>query len=70
MARRPGSRTLEGMDEPSSPSIGARVLAVLVLAVGAWFLLKVVIGVIAGVAWLVAVVLAVVAVVWAVRTLF
>jgi hypothetical protein len=58
------------MDEPSSPSIGARVLAVLVLAVGAWFLLKVVIGVIAGVAWLVAVVLAVVAVVWALRTLF
>jgi hypothetical protein len=58
------------MDEPSSPSIGARVLAVLVLAVAAWFLLKVVIGVIAGVAWLVAVVLAVVAVVWAMRTLF
>ena len=59
-----------GMDEPSSPSIGARVLAVLVLAVAAWFLLKVVIGVIAGVAWFVAVVLAVVAVVWAMRTLF
>ena len=58
------------MDEPSSPSIGARVLAVLVLAVAAWFLLKVVIGVIAGVAWFVAVVLAVVAVVWAMRTLF
>jgi hypothetical protein len=58
------------MDEPSSPSIGARVLAVLVLAVAAWFLLKVVIGVIAGVAWLVAVVLAIVAVVWAMRTLF
>jgi hypothetical protein len=58
------------MDEPSSPSIGARVLAVLVLAVAAWFLLKVVIGVIAGVAWFVAVVLAVVAVVWATRTLF
>jgi hypothetical protein len=58
------------MDEPSSPSIGARVLAVLVLAVAAWFLLKVVIGVIAGVAWFVAVVLAVVALVWAMRTLF
>jgi hypothetical protein len=58
------------MDEPSSPSIGARVLAVLVLAVAAWFLLKVVIGVIAGVAFLVAVVLALVAVVWALRTLF
>ena len=59
-----------GMDEPSSPSIGARVLAVLVLAVGAWFLLKVVIGIVTGIAWMVAVVVAVIAVIWAFRTLF
>jgi hypothetical protein len=56
------------MDE-RSPSIGARVLAVLVLAVAAWLLLKVVIGVIAGLAWLVAVVIALFAVAWALRTL-
>ena len=58
------------MDEPSSPSIGARVLAVLVLAVGAWFLLKVVIGIVTGIAWIVAVIVALIAVVWAFRTLF
>ena len=53
--------------------VGTRGLLVplaLVLAVAAWFLLKVVIGVIAGVAFFVAVVLAIVAVVWAMRTLF
>jgi hypothetical protein len=52
------------------PSIVARLIAAVVLAVGAWFLLKVIIGVIAGVATLLAVVFAVIAVLWAVRTLF
>jgi hypothetical protein len=56
-------------NEKSGPSFGARVLAVLVLAVAAWFLLKVIIGVIAGVAWFVAIVVALIAAVWAVRTL-
>jgi hypothetical protein len=56
-------------EEQSGPSFLARVLAVLVLAVAAWFLLKVVISVVAGVAWFVAVVLAIVGVFWAVRTL-
>jgi hypothetical protein len=56
-------------EEQSGPSFLARVLAVLVLAVAAWFLLKVVISVVAGVAWFVAVVLAIVGIVWAVRTL-
>ena len=46
------------------------MLAALVLAVVAWLLLKVVIGVVAGLAWLVAVIVCLVAVVWAVRTLF
>jgi hypothetical protein len=56
-------------EEQSGPSILARVLAVLVLAIAAWFLLKVVISVVAGIAWFVAVILAVVGIVWAFRTL-
>jgi hypothetical protein len=58
------------MEEKTGPSFAMRVLAALVLALAAWFLLKVVIGIIAGVAWFVAVVVAIVAVVWAARTLF
>jgi hypothetical protein len=57
-------------EEHSGPSFGMRIVAALVLALAAWFLLKVVIGIIAGVAWFVAVVVAIVAVVWAARTLF
>ncbi len=56
--------------DKTGPSIGARVLAALVLALAAWLLLKVVIGVVAGLAWLVAVGVLLIAVVWAVRTLF
>ena len=58
------------MEAKSGSSFGMRVLAALVLALAAWFLLKVVIGIIAGVAYFVAVVVALVAVVWAARTLF
>jgi hypothetical protein len=59
------------MEEKSgSTPFVMRVVAALVLALAAWFLLKVVIGIIAGVAWFVAVVVALVAVVWAARTLF
>ena len=50
-------------------AFGKKVLAVLILAVAAWFLLKVVIGLIAGVAWLIAIVLAVLGVLWAWNTL-
>ena len=57
-------------NEKTGPSFGARILAVLVLALAAWILLKVVIGIVAGVAWIVVVVVAIVAVIWAVRTLF
>ena len=68
---RPRGRTLPCMEEKStSSSFGMRVLAALVLALAAWFLLKVIIGIVAGVAWFVAVVVAVVAVIWAARTLF
>ena len=60
--------TIQGMEQ-SGPSFGARILAVLVLAVAAWFLLKVVISAVVGIAWIVAVVVAIIGVLWAVRTL-
>ena len=53
----------------SGSSFGMKVLAVLVLVVAAWVLLKVVIGLIAGLAWLIAIVLAVAGVLWAWNTL-
>jgi hypothetical protein len=58
------------MEEKTGPSFMMRVVAALVLALAAWFLLKVVIGIIADVAWVVAVVVALIAVAWAARTLF
>lgn len=55
--------------ENTSPSFAKRILAVVVLAVAAWILLKFVVGLITGIATLVVIVLAVLAVVWALRTL-
>ena len=46
-----------------------KALAVIVLLVAAWILLRVVIGLIAGVAWFIVIVLAIVAIFWAWRTL-
>jgi hypothetical protein len=57
-------------NEKTGPSFGARVVAAVVLALAAWILFKVVIGVVAAVAWFVVAIVAVVAVIWAVRTLF
>jgi hypothetical protein len=57
-------------NEKTGPSFGARILAAVVLAIAAWILFKVVIGIVAGVAWFLVVVVAVIAVIWAVRTLF
>jgi hypothetical protein len=57
------------MEEKTRPSFALRALALIVLLLAAWLLLRVVIGLVAGVAWIVVVVLAVVAVVWAWRTL-
>ena len=57
------------MDETAKPSLLKRLLALVVLAVAAWILLKFVIGLIAGVATLVVIVLCLVAVVWALRIL-
>jgi hypothetical protein len=57
------------MDEKTGPSLASRALAVIVLLLGAWILLRVVIGLVAGIAWIAMIVLAIVAVVWAWRTL-
>ena len=57
------------MEEKSGPSFAVRALAVIVLLLAAWFLLRVVIGLVAGVAWIALVVLAFLAVIWAWRTL-
>jgi hypothetical protein len=57
-------------NEKTGPSFGARILAAIVLAFAAWILFKVIIGIVAGVAYFLVVIVAVIAVVWAVRTLF
>ena len=53
----------------SKTSIGARVLALLVLAVAAWVLFKIVIGTVVAIAWTVAAIVAVIAVIWAINKL-
>jgi hypothetical protein len=55
--------------ESSGPSILSRVVALLVLLVAGWLLLKFAIGFVAWLATVVVVIVAVVAVVWAVRVL-
>jgi hypothetical protein len=57
-------------NEKTGPSFGARILAAIVLAFAAWILFKVIIGIVAGVAYFLVVIVAVIAVIWAVRTLF
>ena len=57
-------------NEKTGPSFGARILAAVVLAFAAWILFKVIIGIVAGVAYFLVVIVAVIAVIWAVRTLF
>ncbi|MCW3001868.1 MAG: hypothetical protein JWQ20_1166 [Conexibacter sp.] len=57
------------MEDTAKPSLLRRLLALVVLAVAAWILLKFVIGLIAGVATIVVIVLCLVAVVWALRVL-
>ena len=49
--------------------LGRRMLAILVLVVAAWILLKIVIGIVAGLATVIVVVLAIAAIVWAIRIL-
>ena len=50
-------------------NIGGKVLALVILLVAGWILLKIVIGVVTAVAWIVVAVLAVVAVIWALNRL-
>ena len=54
------------MEERSS-SIGAKIIAGLVLAIAAWLLLKVVIGIVTGIATTLALIVLVVAIFWAWR---
>ena len=53
----------------SRPSWISRLLAVLVLVVAAWIVIKVIIGIAAGIAGIVVIVLAVVGIIWAYNTL-
>jgi hypothetical protein len=48
---------------------GRKAIALLVLLVAAWILFKLVLGVVAAIAWVVVVVLAIAAIVWAIRVL-
>jgi uncharacterized membrane protein YccC len=58
------------MDEKAAkPSLLKRLLALVVLVIAAWILLKFVIGLIAGLATVIVIVLAIVAVFWAINTL-
>jgi len=54
---------------PSRPSLGKRAVAVLVLLIAAWIIVKAVIGIAVAVFWVVLVVLAVAALIWAIRVL-
>jgi uncharacterized membrane protein YccC len=57
------------MEDTAKPSLLKRLLALVVLAIAAWILLKFVIGLIAGLATIVVIVLCLAAVVWALRVL-
>jgi hypothetical protein len=55
--------------EKSGPSLLAKALAVVVLAIAAWLLLKFAIGFVAWLATVVVVIVAAIAVIWALRVL-
>jgi hypothetical protein len=55
--------------EKPGPSILSRALAVIVLAIAAWLLLKFAIGFVAWLATVVVVIIAAIAVIWALRVL-
>lgn len=50
-------------------SLGKKLLAVLVLALAAYVIFKLVVGLVTAVAWIIVAVVAVIALIWAVRTL-
>jgi hypothetical protein len=53
------------VQQEAGPSLIQRLVALVVLVVCAWILLKIVLGILAGVSTLIVVVLAIVGVVWA-----
>jgi hypothetical protein len=55
--------------ERTGPTLLTKAVALIVLLVAAWIVLRMVIGVVAGIAWVVVLVAAVIGVVWAWRTL-
>ena len=58
------------MDDASAKtSLGTRVIAVLILAVAAWVLIKILIGTVIAIAWTAAAIVAVLAILWAVNKL-
>lgn len=57
------------MEEKAGPSFGQRIIAALVLAVAAYILLKLIIGIAAAVAGTIVVIVAIIAVIWALRVL-
>ena len=63
------SSNIEKRSGGSLAHLGGKALAVGILIVAAWVLLKIVIGVVTAVAWTVAAILAVVAILWALNRL-
>ena len=64
------ARNMDAMkSEKAGPSIRLRLIALVVLLIGAWILLKVVIGIVAGLAWFIVIIGALLAVLWAWSTL-
>jgi hypothetical protein len=63
--------TIGRMEETTEKkaSIGSRIVAILVLAVAAWVLFKIVIGTVVAIAWTAAAIVAVVAILWAINKL-
>ena len=57
------------MEEARSSSLASKAIAAVVLLVGAWILIKIVVGMVAAVFWTALMVVAVIAVVWAYLTL-
>ncbi len=58
-----------GVMKEKASDLGRKAIALVVLLVAAWLLFKVVIGVVAGIAWFLVAVIAIIAVVWALRVL-
>ena len=56
-------------EKTTGSSLTQKLFAVLVLAVAAWILLKIVVGIVAGIATTIVVVVAIGAVIWALRAL-